>query len=208
MRKDNVTASSPSVSLQCLGGAPVPPAVVEGWRGLIRFPEESYPGFWELLGAVVMEPEDPHYQSKLESFCQDQKLELQPVLRALQACDFLLASATTINLDPKLFLKDLTTLSNGETSVPDDLLNHYQAALPHLRNRLIEATLADHGKLLTGLDWRVDNVTTSDRGTQLNSTVIYLTLRYREGDNQDRLTLQLTPAGMKQLKAFTDRFGA
>ena len=103
--------------------------------------------------------------------------------------------------------QDLIALSDGDTPLVAEFQKYFMATKQMLRNRLTEITLADHGKLLTGLDWRVDNVTASDRGTQLNATVVYLTLHYREGDNQDRVSLQLTPEYIKHLKAFTDRFG-
>jgi COMM domain len=200
-------SSTSQIRLQCLSGDAAPQPVQEGWQGLMQFPEDSRPGFWELLGSIVMEPNDPSYQERLETFCQTNKLEHPAVMRALQACDFLLRGATALNLDSDLFRQDLMALSNSVEIVPDELLERYQSVQPHLRNRLVESTLTDHGKVLSGLDWRVDNVLSSDRGAQLNSTVVYLTLRYQDGDDLDRITLQLTPSALQQLKAFTDRFG-
>jgi len=71
---------------------------------------------------------------------------------------------------------------------------------------IIQESLADHGKVLVGIDWREDNVTASDRGAKLNTTVVLLTLRYRENNRVERITLQLTPEAMKELKLFCDRF--
>lgn len=206
MLDETAMGSSSNIGLRCLSGAATPQPILEGWRGLVHFPEDSHQDFWDLLGTVVMEPGDPGYQERLESFCGSHKLEPLAVLRALQACDVLLRGATALNLDPDLFKEDLTALTGGQGPVPDELLSRYQSAQPHLRNRLLEATLADHGNVLTGLDWRVDNVMTSDRGAQLNSTVIFLTLRYQDGDDSERVTLQLTPGALQQLKDFTDRF--
>jgi hypothetical protein len=58
-----------------------------------------------------------------------------------------------------------------------------------------------------GLDWRLDSVTASDRGVQLDSSVVLLTVRYRDCDSLKRLTLQLTSDSLRQLKTFVDRFG-
>ncbi len=72
----------------------------------------------------------------------------------------------------------------------------------------MQGTLADHGKVLTGLSWRVDNVTSSDRGADLASPVVFLTLRYQEGKDSDSVTLQLTPESLQELKAFMERFAS
>ncbi|MFH1844615.1 MAG: COMM domain-containing protein [bacterium] len=208
MGQDGVAGSNPQISLQCLNGATAPQPVVQGWQGLAKFAETVRREFWELLGAVVMAPADPDNQARLEAFCDANELERDTVFGAIQACDFLLGNATALNLEPDGLRQDLTALSGGQTAVATEFQDRYQAAKPLLRNRLMEATLSDHGKLLTGLDWRVDNVTASDRGAQLNATVVYLTMRYRDGENQDRVTFQLTPEALKQLKAFTDRFGS
>jgi len=52
----------------------------------------------------------------------------------------------------------------------------------------------------------VDNVTASDRGAKLNTTVVLLTLRYRDGNREERITFQLTPDAVRELKLFCDRF--
>ena len=57
-----------------------------------------------------------------------------------------------------------------------------------------------------GIDWRVDNVTASDRGAKLDTTVVLLTLRYRENNRVERISLQLTPEAIRELKSFSDRF--
>ena len=59
---------------------------------------------------------------------------------------------------------------------------------------------------LIGLDWRVDRVSASSRAARLDTDVIYLTLRYREGDSVDRVTLQLSTKGVRDLRAFLQRF--
>ncbi len=207
MIEESGKGSPPQISLQCLNGAAAPPLAAEGWRALAAFPNSAREEFWEMLGLAIMEPATPGHQERVESFCSAHKMEVASVLGALGACDFLLGTATALNLEPEALRQDLTALSAGQTALADEFLSRYQSAKPLLRNRLIEATLADHGKLLTGLDWRVDNVTASDRGAQPNASVVYLTLRYRGGDDQNHVTLQMTPEALKLLKGFTDRFG-
>jgi hypothetical protein len=162
--------------------------------------------FWELLGRTIVEPGAPGQQEHLESFCSDHGIDVNLALGALGACDFLLGNATALNLEPDAFQQDVTALSAAKAHLVDEFVTRYRSAKPLLRNRLVEVALADHGKILTGLDWRVDNVTASDRGAQLNTTVVYLTMRYRDGDKQDRVTFQLTSEALKLLRSFTERF--
>ncbi len=206
MSAESSRDSLPQVSLQCLNGASPPPAVVMGWRNLAGFSETAQAAFWEFLGQTVVEPDAPGHQELLESFCGAHGIDATSALGALGACDFLLGNATALNLAPDALQQDLIALSAGQTPLVDEFLARYQSVKPLLRSRLLEVALADHGKILTGLDWRVDNVTASDRGAQLNSTVVYLTMRYRDGDKQDRVTFQLTSEALKLLRSFTNRF--
>lgn len=207
MTQVNNADEVPTISLQCFGGAAAPAPVIVGWRHIVGLPENVRQEFWTLLDRAVMAPDDPSYQERLDNFCQTNESAHASVLQALQACDFLLGNASAHNLEPEVLKQDLIALSEGNTPLVDEFQKYFSAIKQMLRNRLTDITLADHGKLLTGLDWRVDNVTASDRGTQLNATVVYLTLHYREGDDHDRVSLQLTPESIQHLKAFTDRFG-
>ena len=51
-----------------------------------------------------------------------------------------------------------------------------------------------------------DTVSASDRGADLQTSVIFLTLRYRDGDEPGRITFQLTPQALSQLRGFMGRF--
>jgi hypothetical protein len=207
MTEVNSADEVPTISLQCCSGAAAPAPVIVGWRHVVGLPESVRQEFWALLDRAVMAPDDPSHQERLDNFCQAHESDPASVLQALQACDFLLSSASALNLEPEVLKQDLIALSEGNTPLVDEFQKYFLATKQMLRSRLTDMTLADHGKLLTGLDWRVDNVTASDRGTQLNATVVYLTLHYREGDDHDRVSLQLTPESIKHLKTFTDRFG-
>lgn len=189
----------------CYGGSPAPAPVVEGWRQLLDFPATAREGFWGLLQPVLEEPGHPGHQERLDAFCQEHALAEAPMLEAIQACDTLLHQAAAFDLDPDRFGQDLTALSGGMVQAPDAILALYENMKSELRGRLVQGTLADHGKVLLGLDWRVDRVISSDRGMGLEATVVLLSLRYREGDRLDRITLQLTPETLAELKRFAGR---
>jgi hypothetical protein len=205
MENKNTTQAS-KTKLKCCQGNPAPSFVVDGWTRFIRFPEKARNGFLSLLAPAMMEPADPENRKRVGTFCTGHGLAEEAVVAAMRCCDFLLRQASMLDLDADAFQQDLADLSGGDTQAAGPVLANYNAAKADLRLQILRETLADHGKVLVGLDWRVDNVTASDRGVQLNSDVVFLTLRYREGNTVERITLQLTPEAVKELKLFCERF--
>jgi len=205
MEHENTTQAS-EMKLNCCQGNPAPPFVMDGWKRFIRFPEQARNGFLSLLAPAMREPADPENRQRIEIFCNGHGLAEEAVVAALRSCDFLLRQASMLDLDADAFQQDLAELSGGDPQAAGPVLANYNAAKADLRLQILRETLADHGKVLVGLDWRVDKVTASDRGVQLNSDVVFLTLRYRENNNVERITLQLTPEAVKELKLFCERF--
>jgi hypothetical protein len=181
---------------------------MEAWRS-VESELPAWRGFWDLLEHAVRDPLDPLSSQKIATFAEEHRIEAQLVMRALHVCDLVLGGAATYRLSMEDLRHDLMILSNGTMAAfHQDFLRLYESLGPYLQARLAEATLSDHGKLLVGLDWRVDTVTASDRCAHLDTTVIFLTLRFREGDGMDRITLQLTPQSIRGLKGFIDRFAS
>ncbi len=81
------------------------------------------------------------------------------------------------------------------------VLASYETVREPLRREIIKAAVADHGKLLVGIHWRMDTIQASERGAKLRTTVAMLTLHYREGAEAGRITLQVLPDMMGELKA-------
>jgi hypothetical protein len=205
MENKNTTQAS-EMRLNCCQGNPAPSFVVDGWKRFIRFPEQARNGFLSLLAPAMMEPADPQNRQRVGTFSNGHGLAEEDVVAAMRSCDFLLRKASMLDLNADAFQQDLADLSGGDPQAAGPVLANYNAAKADLRQQIIRDTLADHGKVLVGLDWRVDNVTASDRGVQLNSDVVFLTLRYREGNTVERITLQLTPEAVEELKLFCERF--
>lgn len=205
MENENTTQTS-EMRLHCCQGKSAPSYVVEGWKRFIRFPEQVRNGFLSLLAPAMIEPADPQNRQRIEIFSNGHGLAEEDVVAAMRSCDFLLRQASILDLAADAFQQDLTELSGGDPRAAGPVLANYDAAKADLRQQIIRETLADHGKVLVGLDWRLDNVTASDRGARLNSDVVFLTLRYREGNKVERITLQLTPEAVRELKHFCERF--
>jgi len=205
MEHSHATQTS-EARLNCCRGNPAPSFVVDGWNRFMHFPEQARNDFLSLLAPAMMEPADPENRTRVGTFCNGYGLAEDAVVVAMRSCNFLLRQASMLDLDADAFRQDLADLSGGDPQAAGPILANYNAAKADLRLQILRETLADHGNVLVGLDWRVDNVTTSDRGVKLNSDVVFLTLRYRDGNKAERITLQLTPEAVKELRLFCEKF--
>ena len=200
------TTRASETKLNCCQGNHPPSFVVDGWKRFIGFPEQARNGFLSLLVPAMREPADPENRQRVGTFSNGYGLAEEAVVAALRSCNFLLRQASMLDLDADAFQKDIAELSGGDLQTAGPILANYNAAKADLRLQILRETLADHGNVLVGLDWRVDNVTTSDRGVKLHSDVVFLTLRYRDGNKAERITLQLTPEAVKELRLFCEKF--
>ena len=196
----------PEIKLNCCQERPAPAPVVEGWKQFIQLPEPARKDIWSLLGPVLFEPTNPANKQHIESFIKKHSLTEETLAGAIQSCVFLLRQASSLDMDASAFQQDLALLSGGEQQYAETIISQYDSAKANLRKILVQESLADHGKVLVGMDWRMDNVSASNRGAKLNTTVVLPTLKYRENNLIERTTLQLTPDAIKELKLFTDRF--
>jgi len=206
MEQESNTTRPPEIRLKCCQDRPVPQPVAEGWKQFLGFPEKAMNSFWGILRLALIQPANPDNRQRIESFCGDYGLKENNMVAALRSCDFLMRQAAALDMDATLFRQDLAALSEGDEQGTEVILSQYEGAKADLRKMIIQESLADHGKVLVGIDWRVDNVTASDRGAKLSTTVVLLTLRYRDANRTERITLQLTPEAIKELKLFCDRF--
>lgn len=204
-----MTSTDPSgPELQSLGGHAAPEHLADAWGALLGFTAEALDGFWSLLVPAVIEPADPTNRERFETFRERHGIQEAELLGVIGACGLLLRQASAHDLDREHFGRDLTALSKGgAVNGVDALLERYDEIKGHLRQQLVTEALADHGKVLVGIDWRVDQVANSNKGARLGTTVVMLTFRYRDGDRLERITLQLTPEALSELKAFTERIG-
>jgi len=196
-----------SAAFHTFGGEPAPPPVVDGWRQLLDLPAAARDGIWKVLAPALLEPSHPGVQENLDAFCREHELPREQVVAAVHACDVLLRAASARDLDGERFEMDLLSLSGDRPEFARALVAEYEGVKGELRNRILKRTLAEHGNVLLGLDWRVDKVLRSNHGEELNASVVLLTIRYREGSREDRITLQLTPGAMRDIQGFAARFG-
>jgi hypothetical protein len=187
------------------GGAP-PEPVLAGWRMLLGLPPTALRNLWSLLGPALEDPSRPELRQLVEGYAQRYDASAASVLGAVRACDFLLRQAASLNLDEAALRGDLERLSGGHPSGLELLLPRYREVRDQLRARLLENTLADHGNVLVAFDWRLDRVSLSNHGQLEDVPVVFLNLKYRAGNEQKQLSLQLPPSAIATLKQFWNQF--
>jgi hypothetical protein len=190
----------------CFPDGTPPEQVVVGWRMLLGLPPAALRNLWNLLAVALDQPVNPESRQLIESYAQRYDANAANVLGAVRACDFLLRQAASLNVEEAGFRSDLVALSGGSPAGIELILPRYEEIRQRLRERLLEDTLADHGNVLVGFDWRVDAVHMSNHGQMDDATVVLLNLRYRSGDEQKHLALQLPPRTVALLKSFWNQF--
>jgi hypothetical protein len=188
-----------AVRLRCLRGKPTPPDLATDLRGLTRLPDAARAGLWSVLGPSLTEPLSAQAEGLLDAFCRAHRLRRDDLSRPVKACRFLLREAASANVERTVFVQDLRALCGRDDVLEQFFVAGYDAACQVVRQEVLQGTLADHGKLLTGVDWRLDSVQASSRGSKMRIPVALLTLRYREGDQARRITLQVLPETLRQL---------
>jgi hypothetical protein len=203
---DPVQAPAAPPELRSLGGSAPPAEILGDLARAIGLPERGRQRFWEALGPCLSEPLPADVEARLDRFCQ--RLELDPgaLARAIKACRFLVRQASSHNLDRAAFAEDLGKLPDAG-ALRELLLPGYEAARAQVRAELVRATMADHGKLLEGVDWRIDQVAASSHAPALRVPVAVVTMRYREGERRERITFHATPDALAGLRELCDRLG-
>jgi hypothetical protein len=191
--------------LHCLAGSEAPAGIVDDLHRLAGLPDSARRHFWEALGPCLGEVLAPEMEARLDQFCLAHGAAGRDVARAIKACRFLLRSAACTDLSRDLFAQDLTRLEADPPVLGPILLPGYDTAKARIRAEILRETLGDHGKLLEGIDWRLDSLAASSRGDKLRAPIATLTFRYQEGGRKDRITLHVLPETLQELKRICDR---
>lgn len=191
--------------LQCLGGG-LPPAGIGGdLRAIERLPARVREDFWSVLAPNLAAQIDQQAIAATTSFCDKHRIRHDDIAGPVKACRFLFRNAAQQNLDDDGLRADVRALCGEGSTVEPLLAGWYELALPPLRQDIAIAALAEHGNLAVGVDWRLDSVLMSQGGAALNIPVVLMTFRYREGEQQKRITLQLVPEMVKQLQGICNK---
>jgi hypothetical protein len=81
------------------------------------------------------------------------------------------------------------------------LLGGVEQATAKLRKQAAIEDIAAHGKLLTGVDWRIDRILDTKRVKSLGVDVLIVSLRFREDGRERTITLQVLPDMLGELRS-------
>lgn len=193
---------SPRAGLRSLGGQPPPPELAADLRRLLELPEGARRRLWEALGPSLGEPVPAAVERHLDEFCRRHEVGSEALARVLKACRFLVREASKLDLDRAALATDLAVLVPVEEAeeIQAIVLAGYDQARAVVRREIVRGALLDHGKLLTGVDWRIDTIAAASRGAKIAAPVVLLTLSYQEGEARSRITLQATPDALRDLQ--------
>lgn len=191
--------------LESLGGGEAPTELAADLSILTRLPAEALQKLWQVLPPMLADAISKEAEQLLDLFCVAYKVNEDDLGRALRACRFVIREACQRNVPAAGLARDLDGLCPGEPLVKELVLAGYEPAKEALRREMLHAAIADHGKLLVDVKWRLDSVLASERGTQLQVPVALLTLHFQEGRDTGRVTLQVLPDMMGQLRVICDQ---
>jgi len=150
-------------------------------------------------------PDYTAYEELLDVFCAAYRVDDEDLARAVKACRFVIREAAQRDVPAGAVAEDLDRLCPGDPLVKELLLAGYEPARERIRHDIVKAAVADHGKLLVGVKWRLDAIQASERGARLGTPVALLTLHYLEGTEKGRVTLQVLPDMMGELKQVCEK---
>ena len=193
------------VRLYCLGGGEAPPGLGADLLLLLGLPPEALQKLWQGLAPSLAETVAPETGQLFDLFCSAYRVDGDRLALAIKACRFLIREAARLDVPAGALAEDLDRLCPDDPLVKELLLVGYEPAREHIRREIIKLALVDHGKLLVALNWRVDAVQASERGMRLGMPVAMLTLHYREGAESGRITLQVLPDMLGELKGVCEK---
>jgi hypothetical protein len=201
---DADTPAAPTPSFACLD-APPPPTLASDFEALLALTPSAKEHYGDLL-ARALEPDlGPDMDRALEEFARRHEVVPSRLALALRGSRFLLAEAARLAADRHQLAADLGRLVPGRAEeLRAILLPLFDASMKKLRAAILRRTILDHGALLTGVDWRVDRILGSQHGRAIDAPLAVLTLTYRAGAEEKRVTLHCEPSMLQRLRAVCD----
>lgn len=197
--------SAPPPALRCLLGGHPPPAMGSDLESLLDLPEAARAEFWQVLAAYLKPDLDDEARSTIVGYCTRHDLPSSRIAPAIKAARFLFQAGARAHLQPKELAEDLRALAPASAPTLEALLiPWFDDFAPKLRRQSARESIADHGKLVVGTSWRIDRIVRSKRGREMDTSVALMTFRYLEGDREGRVTLQLLPETIAELREAAD----
>lgn len=194
---------SDAPALQCLDGRPAPPELGAALASLSKWSAEQRSLLSELVPPCLEPLAEDQLESRVARFCRRHDLPADLAPPALKAIRFLLRATAAMAGEPEMIHHDVEALV-GRDDLAELLVPLYVEALPALRREILEATIAGHGRILVGLEWRIDTIGSSNRGRAINAPVAQLTFHVQQAGQTEAVTIQMLPEMVKQLRDTCD----
>jgi hypothetical protein len=195
--------SSEGPRLSTLGGDSAPPALAQDLNGIGALRADARGSLWDVLEFGVRDPIPDDAETTLDAYAAKFEVDGDSLARTVGAIRFIYRESARRGLSIEALESDAATLGLDPTT-STFLFTHYSKAAAIVGRELLIATLADHGKLLTGVSYRIDKVGPSDRGAAPDTRIGLMTLRYQEGDVERRITLHAIPQMLGALRDACD----
>jgi hypothetical protein len=200
------------VELHCLEGGRAPARLIEHWRVYQGLPPQVRARIWELIFPVFDQSAGPELDQHAQKFAASAGCSEAAAQQSLDVCRFVTSRAISMNLPLETFRADLQALSGATPGGVEELASQYEDIGSIRRAEIIQASLLDHGRLLTDVRWRVDTVAASSRASGIATPIVHLTLAYQEGHGTEaergHITLQVLPEATAQLRSLCDQLDA
>lgn len=193
--------------LKCLQGQPPTADLVRRWRRFEELPAAAQARVWDGLTPILLGLPQQEVPNHVAQFAASLNLDAGDLSLALEGCHVLLIEATARDLDVAEFDADLRALGGdaGSPSARAVLLEGYDRAKKLIRQRLVAKSVADHGKVLTGLNWRIDRILSSSHAIDLNTPILLMNLHYEEAGEKQHIIFQVSDDILRMLRDFCDR---
>lgn len=195
-----------TVTLRCLIGQPAPAELAENLATLLTLPEPVKESYAEVLEANLAAVLDDRVETRMKRYCRRYEIELAQLAPSVRACRFLFTNAVKAGIDREAFIADVKALlpDQSATAVLDLLLPLFDEAFPKMTQAAVFQSIAEHGKVVRAVHWRLDVIKASDHGVKLDVPVATITLQYHEGPNAGQASYQLLPEQALELKHALD----
>jgi hypothetical protein len=190
--------------LRCLGGDAAPAELIDDALLAAGFPKAAQRSVWTLLVPALAARPPADLDERVIAFAREHAVDATELARALRAHRFLLRRAALLRLPKEIYAGDLVALAGGELPgrrLFEMVAPGYDLGIAAVERELVGAALTAHGSLLEAVSWRLDEMILSDDGPIGRARVGVMTLSYRTGTREDRLTLQLLPEELGALEA-------
>ncbi len=188
-----------NVLLFSLNGKAAPEGMAERLCGLERLPSSARDNLEALLLPNLEQLPEDQLDNRIARLCRRNELEVESAGSAIKAVVFLFRAAAAFAIEPEDLASDIQALG-GSPALVELLLPLYLKAVPDLRREIAQTTIATHGAVLVGIEWRIDTLGASSRGRKLNLPVALMTFQFQEGGEVRTKTFQMLPDMVNSLR--------